>query len=80
MVVISNKNSNSKSFFLLFKIVEIFKIFETFEIFEAMLMLRLINAKAKQERLKIWKEHSTLILLISKSSEVALQKIQRIHN
>ena len=74
MVVISNKNSNSKSFFLLFKIVEIFKIFETFEIFEAMLMLRLINAKAKQERLKIWKEHSTLILLISIPFEVVQQK------
>ena len=33
-----------------------------------------------QGRLKIWKEHSTLILLISTPFEVALQKFQHFYN
>ena len=33
-----------------------------------------------QGRLKIWTEHSTLILLISKPFEVALPKVQHIYN
>ena len=33
-----------------------------------------------QGRLKIWTEHSTLILLISKLFEVALPKVQHIYN
>ena len=34
----------------------------------------------RQGRLKIWTEHSTLILLISKPFEVALPKVQHIYN
>ena len=33
-----------------------------------------------QGRLKIWTEHSTLILLISKPFEVLLPKVQHIYN
>ena len=34
----------------------------------------------KQKSLKLWTEHSTLILLISKPFEVALPNVQHIHN
>ena len=38
------------------------------------------NNVFKQGRLKIWTEHSTLILLISKPFELGLPKVQHIYN
>ena len=44
------------------------------------LLHRYLPGVLMQGRLKIWTEHSTLILLISKPFEAALPKVQHIYN